>query len=508
MTLADLISRQNPTSNAILSLDRNPLQFSELTRLTGQVRDILGAAGVPAGARIATALRNGPEAASAFLAFGCRGPVAPLNPGMAGPEFVYVLEDLSPSLLIADADTDTAAVDAARALGIPVARLRPSVESPAGSFSLDGLAPQGPPAASAPPTGGDELLLLHTSGTTAKPKLVPITQAAFCTSARSVAASLQLTLEDVGLNVMPLFHVHGLVACLAAPLSVGASAWCSPGFSALHFLRWLEMSQATWYSAVPSMHQTILGRMRGGKVPVSHQLRLIRSCSAPLAESTWRDLEERFGVPVVQAYGMTEAAHQVASSVPSESELSRGTVGKGTGPEIVVVDETGVPVSAGTTGEVALRGTTILKGYLSPPGANEAAFRNGLFLTGDLGRIDANGNLRLEGRRKEMINCGGEKISPYEIEEVLSALPFVEQSVAFPVPHKALGEEPGVALVCAPDHQLDLAQLRSALGQKLSARKVPRRFWVLDKFPMGPTGKLQRSRMAEILESLNVTARS
>lgn len=505
MILLDILTRQNPASHAILSAGRTPLQFGELLRLATTVRDSLASAGIPSGARVATALRNGPEAASAFLALGCRGPVAPLNPALTEAEFNYALEDLAPALLIVDDDNNTACVEAARKLNIPVAALKRELDQPAGWFCLGGLPIAAGPSGAAPADNG-ELLLLHTSGTTARPKLVPITQAAFCRSAHSVAASLMLSPADVGLNVMPLFHVHGLVACLAAPLSVGGAVWCTPGFSALHFLRWLEPSKATWYSAVPSMHQSVLARMRSGKGELSHGLRLIRSCSAPLADSTWCELEERFGVPVVQAYGMTEAAHQVSSSAVGQSAIERGTVGRSTGPQILVVDEAGSPMANGSSGEVALRGATIIKAYLSPAGANETAFRNGLFLTGDLGSIDSNGNLRLEGRRKEMINCGGEKISPYEIEAALSELPFVEQSVAFPVPHPALGEEPGVALVCSPEYRLNVPELRATLSRRLSARKVPRRYWVVDKIPAGPTGKLQRARMAQILESLDLVS--
>lgn len=497
MTLLQLLSAQRADALALRGAGVEPCSYGALMTLTRNVDAALLRGGVARGARVATALRNGPECASAFLSLGCRGSVAPLNPALTEAEFAYVLADLSPRLLIVDTTEETPASRAASSLGIPMCRLVADGVT-AGLFSLD-LNEAVAAESDEFPSGGDELLLLHTSGTTAKPKLAPVRQAALCASAQSVARSLSLTEYDVSLNVMPLFHVHGLVASLTGALSAGGSVWCTPGFSALHFWRWLEESGATWFSAVPSMHQAILSRRHDGG-PARHRLRVVRSCSAPLMDATWIELESVFGVPVVQAYGMTEAAHQVSCSRIGDSDRSRGTVGASTGPEIVVVDESGTVVAQGVEGEVALRGATMLPAYLSPPGANEAAFRHGYFLTGDLGVIDANGNLRLLGRRKEMINCGGEKISPYEIEEALSALPFVQQSAAFPVPHPMLGEEPGAALVCAADHVFDAAETRRALSRQLSSRKVPRRYWVLDRIPTGPTGKVQRSRMAQILE--------
>lgn len=499
MILIQLLARQAGASAALLGPDQPVCDFASLRALAERTDHGLLAAGVPRRARVATALKNGPECAAAFLALGCRGAVAPLNPALTEAEFGYVLADLQPGILLVDTDEETSAVRAAKGHGIAIGRIERKQDGRAGEFDLR-IPMRQAVSPGAFPSDDDEILLLHTSGTTSRPKLVPIRQAALCESARSVAQSLGLSAQDASLNVMPLFHVHGLVASLTGALSAGGSVWCSPGFSALHFWRWLEESGATWYSAVPSMHQAILSRQPDGGA-ARHGLRVIRSCSAPLLDATWIELERAFGVPVVQAYGMTEAAHQVSCSRVGDSETSRGTVGRSTGPEIVVVDENGDAVEQGREGEVALRGATMLREYLSPPGANESAFRRGLFLTGDLGVIDANGNLRLLGRRKEMINCGGEKISPYEIEEALSALHFVEQSAAFPVPHPLLGEEPGAVLVCAPGHVFDASAVRCELSRQLSSRKVPRRFWVVEKIPTGPTGKVQRSRMASLLEA-------
>lgn len=505
MILSELLRAQPSSLPAIRAAGRSDLTYARLLALAERVDGELSAAGVPGGARIATVLRNGPEAASAFIALACRGAVAPLNPALTEAELAYVLGDLKPRLLVAGAETGPAVAAAAQSLGIPVARLTADESQPAGWFGIEGLGHGADTATPVAINPGDEILLLHTSGTTAKPKLVPITQGAFCASAQNVAATLELTAADISLNVMPLFHVHGLVASLVAQLSVGGSVWCSPGFSALHFQRWLEESGATWYSAVPSMHQAIVKRAGyAHNGAPRHSLRLIRSCSAPLMDQTWRDLERVFQVPVVQAYGMTEAAHQVSSTRPGETATAIGTVGRSSGPEIRIVDGDGRELPLLSEGEVALRGDTLLTGYLSPPGANECAFRNGFFLTGDIGLIDSQGNLKLTGRRKEMINCGGEKLSPYEIEEALAALAGVQQAVVFAVPHPSLGEEPCAALAAEAGSHVDVAQIRAALKQRLSLRKVPRRYWVVDAIPSGPTGKLQRSRMADLLASAGV----
>ena len=505
MTLGELLGKQSPTAPAILAPGHAAMNFRDILSLAEAADRDLAAAGIGRGARIATVLRNGPEAACSFLALGCRGPVAPLNPRLTKAEICYVLGDIAPALLITDAEPGSPAWNAAQELGITVAQLAGDNTQSAGWFRIRGLPTGTTPAKDVPVEPGDELLLLHTSGSTAKPKLVPITQRAFCLSARSVASCLGLSARDVSLNVMPLFHVHGLVASLTAPLSAGGAVWCSPGFSALHFQRWLQESGATWYSAVPSIHQSVLERARSGDgVFAAHNLRLIRSCSAPLMEATWRELETVFRVPVVQAYGMTEAAHQVSSTSPGSPFGPSGGVGRSINLEIRILNPNGAVMPRGGEGEVALAGPTILREYLSPPGATLTAFRDGFFLTGDIGRIDGNGNLHLVGRLKEMINCGGEKISPYEIEEALLAQPGVRQALAFSMPHPRLGEEPAAVIVCAPGGEVNIASIREALADRLSGRKVPRRYWVLDSIPLGPTGKPHRARMADLLATTGI----
>jgi acyl-CoA synthetase (AMP-forming)/AMP-acid ligase II len=359
---------------------------------------------------------------------------------------------------------------------------------------LAGPAPDRAPSTDSAAEAGDIALYLHTSGTTARPKLVPILHSALVASAEGVRRSLALNEQDCGLSIMPLFHVHGLIAGIMAPLLAGGRVWCAEGFQAGRFHDWLVESRATWYTAVPTMHQAIL--LRRPREPRTHYLRCIRSCSAPLAESVWLDLRKVFGVPVVQAYGMTEAAHQISSTTLADQAAEIGSVGCSTGPEIAVMNRAGELLPSAATGEVVLRGGAVLAGYASPPGANATAFTNGWFRTGDQGYIDAQGNLRLTGRLKELINRGGEKISPYEIEEVILRHAEIEQAVAFAIPDGLLGEAVGAAVVAKPDANVTPAQVRAWCRGSLAQFKVPRDVMVVDSLPRGSTGKFQRIGMA------------
>jgi acyl-CoA synthetase (AMP-forming)/AMP-acid ligase II len=356
------------------------------------------------------------------------------------------------------------------------------------------------PAAALPPAPGpdDIALLLHTSGTTARPKLVPLTQRNLTLSARGVADSLGLSPADACLSIMPIFHVHGLVAGLLASLAAGATVCLAPGFKATAFFSWLDSSQATWYTAVPTMHQAILARARHNRDALDrHKLRFIRSCSSTLYSSVWEELRSVFGVPVLNAYGMTEAAHQISSvRLPGSS---CATVGLGSGPEIRIMDVEGKLLPPGHVGEVVLRGEQIMSGYLRPEGVNESAFRNGWFRTGDEGLQNSDGSLCLTGRLKEMINRGGEKVSPYEVEETLLLHPAVAQAIAFAWPDAMWGETVAAAVVIQEGCRVQKRDLLRLAGQHLARHKLPQRLFFVAEIPRGATGKLQRIGMAERL---------
>jgi acyl-CoA synthetase (AMP-forming)/AMP-acid ligase II/thioesterase domain-containing protein/acyl carrier protein len=486
-----------PDSIALAAPGRCPLTYSALAALIEQASADLRKFGVAPGERIALVASNGPEMAAAFLAVTSVAACAPLNPVYRAEEFAFYLEDLrARTLIVAEAMT-TEAVGAARRLGLRVIELRPDAAGTAGAFTFQGT-PADAPLPERRPGPDDEALVLHTSGTTSRPKLVPLSHGNLIASARAIRSSLELTQSDRCLNVMPLFHVHGLVAALLASLEAGASVACCPGFAAARFFEWMDELEPTWYTAVPTMHRTVLDAAGEHRDSISRsRLRFIRSCSAALPPPLMESLESVFGVPVIEAYGMTEAAHQIASNPLPPRARKPGSVGVAAGPEIGIMDAEGVLLACGQTGEVVIRRADVTAGYEGNPEANSRAFTNGWFRTGDQGYLDGDDYLFLTGRLKELINRGGEKIAPREIDEALLAHPAVAQAVAFAVPHSTLGEAVAAAVVLSG--KADEMELRSHAATRLAHFKIPERIFTLESLPKGPTGKLQRIGLAEKL---------
>jgi acyl-CoA synthetase (AMP-forming)/AMP-acid ligase II len=301
------------------------------------------------------------------------------------------------------------------------------------------------------------------------------------------------------LNIMPLFHIHGLIAGLLAPLAGGGSVFCTPGFNALKFFGWMREARPTWYTAVPTMHQAILARAGGNAAVIrENPLRFVRSSSSSMPPQVIRELEAAFAAPLIEAYGMTEAAHQMTSN-PLSGKRIPGSVGRAAGPEVAIMDAAGALVPAGASGEIVIRGVNVTPGYENNPEANHAAFTNGWFRTGDQGVMDGEGYVSITGRLKEIINRGGEKISPREVDEVLMDHPAVAQVVTFACPHEKLGEDVAAAVVLREGEALDAKQLREFAATRLADFKVPRKILFLSEIPKGPTGKLQRIGLAEKL---------
>jgi acyl-CoA synthetase (AMP-forming)/AMP-acid ligase II len=438
--------------------------------------------------------------AAAFLAIACGATTAPLNPAYRAEEFEFYLADLrAKALVIADGmESSVRAVAAGHS--IPILELI-SDPAQAGAFSLKPqrhLADR--PGAAGPAAPGDVALVLHTSGTTARPKIVPLTHHNITASAYHIGATLALTPEDCCLNVMPLFHIHGLIAAILASLAAGGSVCCTPGFNALRFLHWFKAVRPSWYTAVPTMHQALVDRAARNLAAIkSGRLRFVRSSSASLPPPVMTELEQVMGVPVIESYGMTEAAHQMASNPLPPKSRYPGCVGPAAGPEIAIMDEDGALLAPGKLGEVVIRGRNVTAGYENNPEANANSFTNGWFRTGDQGRLDENGYLWLTGRLKELINRGGEKIGPLEIDAVLMRHPSVAQAVAFGMPHKKLGEEVAAAVVLRPDQTAKEHELRDFAAAHLAHFKVPRKIIFVDEIPKGATGKLQRAGLAEKL---------
>ena len=474
------------------------LTFAGLRGLADRTVAALNAMGIGRNDRVAIVLPNGPEMASAFLAIASGAASAPLNPGYRADEFEFYLSDLNAKGLVVDAGSTSPAVDVARKLGVRIVELHARRDAGAGEFELrDTGAGAGAAANPGPAQPDDVALVLHTSGTTSRPKIVPLAQRNVCASARNIREFLSLSPADRGLNIMPLFHIHGLIAGVTAPLSAGGQVCCTPGFNALKFFAWMEEARPTWYTAVPTMHQTILARAPQNKAVIAaNPLRFIRSSSSAMPTQVIRELEAVFGAPLVESYGMTEAAHQMAANPLPPRVRKPGTVGVAAGPEVAIMDEQGVLMPPGATGEIVIRGENVTPGYENNPKANAEAFTNGWFRTGDQGTMDAEGYVTITGRLKEIINRGGEKISPREVDEVLMDHPAVAQVVTFAIPHDKLGEEVGAAVVLRDGAALTEKELREFAAKKLADYKVPRKVLFLAEIPKGATGKLQRIGLA------------
>ncbi len=434
--------------------------------------------------------------AAAFLGIASSAVCAPLNPDFRLEQLDFYLADLGVKAVVVEAGSDVTARAAARSCGIDVIELAPSPSAPAGGFSLSGSNGRG--ATPRPATGGDIALLLHTSGSTSRPKLVPLLHRNLTASAASIARTLGLTPEDRCLSVMPLFHIHGLVGALLSSLAAGGSIVCAGGFSTPRFFDCLRTFRPTWYTAVPTMHQAVLAGADAGGV-AGHSLRFIRSSSAPLPVSVLAELEARFGVPVIEAYGMTEAAHQMASNPLPPARRKPRSVGIAAGPEIAIADADGALLQAGQSGEVVIRGANVTPGYENDAPSNRASFANGWFRTGDLGHLDDEGYLFLTGRLKEIINRGGEKISPREIDDALLEHPAVAEAIAFARPHPTLGEDVVAAVVPSAGASVEPQAIRAFLLGRLTPSKVPTQVVIVAEIPRGPTGKLQRIGLADRL---------
>ena len=504
--LAQLLAEragQCPDAPAILAPGRTPLTYGRLWQHVKDVVQTLHAMELTHHDRIALALPNGPEMAVAAVAVAAGATCAPLHPAYGPYEYHAYLAALRPKVLIVQAGTDSAARVAARASGISIIELSPRLDAEAGLFRLTGKKhPYAELPAFAQPD--DVALLLQTAGTTSQPKTVPLTHINICASAYATRMALALTASDRCLNVLPLFHAHGLLTALLASLAAGASIVCPAGFSAPHFFAWMTEFRPTWSTAVPAIYQAILEHTTlQREIIASSSLRLLRSSSAMLPPSLHAALERTFGVPVLGAYGMTETSSQIACNPLPPHVRKIGSVGVAAGPEVAIMDAEGTRLPAGQVGEIVVRSPSVMHGYDNDPMANRDAFRHdGWFRTGDQGFMDADGYLFITGRLKELINRGGEKIVPQEVDDVLMAHPAVAQAVTFAMPHTRLGEEVAAAVVLRQDASVTEKELRQFVAARLAVFKVPRRVFMVAEFPKGPTGKLRRLGMAEHISLL------
>ena len=499
-TVNELLAKTAAGARAIGAPGRPWMTHAGLRAQIERTVTALNGLGIGRNDRVAIVLPNGPEMATSFLSIAAGATTAPLNPAYRTEEFTFYLSDLNAKALVIAEGMESPARAVAESMNIAIIDLVPGDDA-AGSFTLrapDGM--RGTAAQAGLAQADDVALVLHTSGTTSRPKIVPLRHVNITASATHIRNTLHLTPDDVCLNIMPLFHIHGLIAATLSSLGAGASVFCSPGFNAFRFFTWFQEANPTWWTAVPTMHQAILGLAgRHEETIRKGRLRFIRSSSSSLPPQVMEQMEKVFGVPVIEAYGMTEASHQMASNpLPPATHLA-GSVGIAAGPEIAIMDEAGKLLAPGELGEVVIRGRNVTAGYENNPEANAKAFTNGWFRTGDQGTLDQDGYLRLTGRLKELINRGGEKISPIEIDVVLMDHPAVQQCLTFAMPHPMLGEEVAAAIVLREGLEAAEHELRDFVSGRLANFKVPRKIVFLQEIPKGATGKLQRIGLAEKL---------
>ncbi len=495
-TLLDLLGEPGDRRTAIIVPEVGlRVSYESLREQVLAMADALAFSGIERGQRVAMALPNGLRAIVCFLAASIAGTAAPMNPAYPYEEFTFFLEDTGAHALICPLTGAEVACAAAADKGIPV--LRAEV-TPEGIAQLQD-APRERPAPG--PTPDDIALILHTSGSTGRPKRVPLSHRNLMVSAHNIAREYGLRRSDVSLCIMPLFHIHGLVASTLAPLCSGGTVVAPVKFNPLNFWRTVREYGVTWYSAVPTMHQMLLARVRKGHhQPGDHaSLRFIRSASAPLAPEVIHEMERTFGVPFVEAYGMTEASHQMSSNPLPPRKRIPGSVGHPTGIRISILGEKGKHLPKGEKGEVAIQGPSIFSGYENNPAANAAAFLDGWFRTGDQGYLDKEGYLHLTGRIKDLIIRGGENIAPREVDDVLKKHPAVAEAVTFAVPHPTLGEEVAAAVVLHEAGSVHAPQLVKFCREKLAEFKCPKKIYIVKSIPLTATGKVRRQAVAAAL---------
>jgi acyl-CoA synthetase (AMP-forming)/AMP-acid ligase II len=494
MNLLNLLAGE-ANHSALVAPDHTSLTYQQLRETVTELVSQLHSFGLGTGDRIAIAMSNGVPMVITFLAATLCGTAAPLNPKYKQEEFAFYYEDTQAKALITLPDS----VEAAIAAATPDMLLISAKVKADGTLSFELVQGTGQAASTSPlPDADDVAMILHTSGTTSRPKRVPIRHRNLIASATNIIGAYQLTADDITLCLMPLFHIHGLVGCMLATLASGGRLVCPQGFNGLEFWKLVAEFNPTWYSAAPTMHQLILTRVsRNEGIVKAHPFRFVRSSSAPLPPVIIEQMEATLNAPVLESYSMTEAAHLMTTNPLPPLVRKPGSVGYGFGVDVNIMDEHGNLLPQRSLGEVVVKGANVINGYENNPEANATAFVNGWFRTGDQGQIDEDGYLRLTGRIKELINRGGEKISPLEVDDVLLRHPAVAEALAFAVSHKSLGEDIHAAVVLQND--VSEKELKAHCASLLADFKVPNQIHVLEQLPRGATGKLQRLNMAKLL---------
>jgi acyl-CoA synthetase (AMP-forming)/AMP-acid ligase II len=491
-TLLDVLRFADSNTAIIVPELSIHVTYDSLRQQVLEMADALASAGIRRGDAVAIALPNGLPAIVSFLAASIAGTAAPLNPAYPYEEFHFFLGDTDARILLCPPVGAEFVRTAALDRKIPVYSVEMNEQ---GKVKMAG-APSG--AKATEPTADDVALILHTSGSTGRPKRVPLRHFNLAVSSANIANTYALSDEDVSLCVMPLFHIHGLIGSTMATLLSGGTLVVPAKFNALSFWRTVREHRVTWYSGVPTMHQLLMARTQQ-KPAEARSLRFIRSCSAPLSAELIRRIEEVFGVPFVEAYGMTEASHQMTSNPLPPQHRKAGSVGVGTGLRICIMDREGSDLGTNRRGEIAIQGANVFRGYENNPEANARAFVNGWFRTGDEGYLDEDCYLHLTGRIKDIIIRGGENIAPHEVDEILLRHPAVAAAVTFGCAHPTLGEEVAAAVVLHEAAGLTESALIAHCREFLAEYKIPKKIYLVDSIPTTATGKIRRRAVAAAL---------
>lgn len=435
--------------------------------------------------RIAIVMPNGGAFSETLLAVTAIGVALPFNPQYTFTEFESYFVETEIEFLVTIADFAPVARQVAAKLGLPL-------------IDVDSLALELPSSFIPSPAPSDVAMVLLTSGSTGRAKRVPLSHQNVCTGARDVSTSLRLTPADRCLSMWELYHVGGLIDLLLAPLHSGGTIIATAGFDAARFFALLDQCKPTWYQAVPTAlgELTLMAPRIGYQAQATSSLRFVRSVAAALSPTLMSQVKSLFRVPVLQTFGMTEASPLICSTGFAESEQVPGSVGRSCGTEIGIFDTDWQRLGILAEGEVAIRGANVFSGYEADPSANEAAFRDGWFRTGDLGRVDQNGRLFLTGRIKELVNRGGEKVNLREVDDALLAQHGVFEAASFPVPHRTLGEDVAAAVVLREGFQISDNQIQKGVAAVLAPFKVPRQIIFLPALPRNAVGKIDRRQLA------------
>jgi len=488
-------ARSRPNSIAVVATGSSPLTYRDLGDYLARSAAQLRESGLDRNARVAVALPSGADAALAIVATTCAAVAVPIDTQLTAPEIDGRLALLRPRAVIVPGDGHSAARDVATGRGLTV--IEADSEGP-GKLGVNLSVPEiGPAAAAEEPDTAAIAFILQTSGTTAAPKLIPFSHGNMLAAAARVQSWFGLTPADRCLSVSPVCYSHGLKVTVFTPLITGGSVAFPLSPSSLDVNEWLGELRPTWYSAGPTLHRYMLDKTKAlSNVRSIHGLRFVVSGGAPLTREVREGLSISLGVPVLEHYGSSEAA-QISANLPPPGPAKPGTCGIPAKGAVKIVAESGREVSAGEHGEILLGGPTVTSGYLEAPDLNRASFIDGWFRTGDIGSLDAEGFLTVHGRKTEMINRGGEKISPAEIDDALQRHPDVAEAAAFAVPHRRLGEDVAAAVVLREGATMTQLKLREFLLPRLAQFKIPRRIVFVDRLPKGATGKVQRQRLRE-----------